>query len=100
MTMTLLNRILTATALVALAVTLGAWLTRAPLTAAPAAMPVKIAPEPISAPPPPMPEVATTTIEVPVEVEVAAAEPPAGKPAESKPQPTCQPRRRGMFRRR
>ena len=33
----LLNRVITAAALVALAVTLGVWLTRSPLTAAPAA---------------------------------------------------------------
>ena len=41
-------------------------------------------------------------IEVPVEVEIAATEPPTAKPAEQKPEPqsTDQPRRRGLFRRR
>ena len=53
MKLDLLNRAFTAAALVALAVTLGVWLTRSPLTAAPAAAPVKIAPEPTLAPPPP-----------------------------------------------
>ena len=99
----LLNRIITATVLVALAVTLGVWLTRAPLTAAPAAVPAKFAPEPTLAPPPtPVPPVTMpTTIDVPVEVEVAAAS-PAAKPAEPKPepQPIHPPRRRGLFRRR
>ena len=104
MKLDLLNRTITAVVLVALAITLGVWLTRAPLAAAPAATPVKIAPEPISAPPPVPVEPATTptVIEVPVEVEVAAAaEPLAAKPAEgtSKPRPTYQPRRRGLFRR-
>ena len=100
----LLNRVITAAALVALAVTLGVWLTRSPLTAAPAASPTKIAPEPILAPPPfPVRPAATPTIiEVPVEVEIAATEPPTAKPAEPKPEPqsTDQPRRRGLFRRR
>ena len=43
----LLNRVITAAALVALAVTLGVWLTRSPLTAAPAATtPPTVAPLP------------------------------------------------------
>jgi hypothetical protein len=110
MKLDLLNRVLTAAALVALAVTLGVWLTRAPLTAAPATTPVKIAPEPILAPPPPTPPTVTPTIiEVPVEVEIAAEadEPPAAKPTKEKlAEPTpkskaaCQPDRRGLFRRR
>jgi hypothetical protein len=110
MKLDLLNRVLTAAALVALAVTLGVWLTRAPLTAAPATTPVKIAPEPILAPPPPAPPTVTPTIiEVPVEVEIAAEadEPPAAKPTKEKlAEPTpkskaaCQPGRRGLFRRR
>jgi type IV secretory pathway VirB10-like protein len=101
--MNLLNRILTAAALVALAVTLGVWLTHAPLTAAPDTKPAKIAPEPIPAPPT-KPATTPTVIEVPVEVEIAdATEPPAAKPAEPKapePQPNCQPRRWGLIRRR
>ena len=62
----LLSRLITAAALVALAVSLGVWLTQLPLTAAPAAPPVKIAPEPILAPPPTPPAVNPTTLEVPV----------------------------------
>ena len=97
----LLGRILTAAALVALAITVGVWLVREPLTAAPAAPPVKIAPKPILAPPAPVrPATIPTTIEVPVEVEVAA-EPPAAKLAEPNPEskPTRPPRRLGLFRR-
>lgn len=103
MKLDLLNRAITAIALVALAVTLGVWLTGAPLTIMPAAEPAEIAPEPILAPPPALPTVTPTVIEVPVEVEVAVTnEPPAAKPAEPRPEskPACQPRRRGMFRRR
>jgi len=103
----LVNRVLTAAALVALAVTLGVWFTRPPLTAAPATPPVKIAPEPILAPRPTPPIVAPTTIEVPVEVEIAAStatvpESPTAKPVEPKtvPRPACQPLRRGIFGRR
>ena len=102
MKLDLLNRTITAAALVALAITLGVWLTHAPLTAAPQ----KIAPEPILAPPPVPVRPATmpTIIEVPVEVEIAAtADPsPAATPAEPKPEPksACQPHRRGLFRRR
>ena len=101
----LLNRVITATVLVALAVTLGVWLTRAPLTAAPAAVPVKIAPEPTLAPPPVSIHPATrpTIIEVPVEVEIAApTEPPAARPVEPKPEPRPinPPRPRWLFRRR
>jgi hypothetical protein len=103
MKLDLLNRAITAAALIALAVTLGVWLTRAPLTAAPATTPVKTAPEPTLAPPPPQPTVTPTVIEVPVEVEIAAAaEPPVAKPAEPEAQskPLFQPRHRGLFRRR
>lgn len=102
----LVNLVLTAAALVALAVTLGVWLTRSPLTAAAPATPAKIAPQPILAPPPTPPTVTPTTIEVPVEVEIAAPvtvpEPPAAKPVEpeTEPRPACQPRRRGIFGRR
>ena len=104
----LLNRALTAAALVALAVTLGVWLTRSPLTAAtPAAPVVKPAPaEALATPtlaPLPLPAPATTTTEVQVEVEIAPLPiPPAAKPADPKaePQSNCQPHRRGMFRRR
>jgi hypothetical protein len=108
MKLDLLIRSITAAALVALAITLGVWLTRAPLTTAPAAPSVKIAPEPIPAPAPVRPAttpptVTPTVIEVPIEVEIAAtAEPPTVKPAEPNPEskPTYQPRRRGLFRRR
>ena len=111
----LLNRVITAAALVALAVTLGVWLTRSPLTAAPAATPVppsvkaaEALPEPTLAPLPPP---TATTTEVQVEVEIApaapiAADPPAVKPTEkpadakAEPQSNYQPRRRGLFRRR
>lgn len=106
MRLDLLNRAIIAAALVALAVTLGVWLTRAPLTAAPAASPAKTAPEPILAPPPTpiRPATTPTIIEVPVEVEITAtADPsPAVAPAQPKPEPkpACQARRRGLFRRR
>ncbi len=124
----LLNRAITAAALVALAVTLGVWLTRSPLTAAPAATPPTVTPllppvksirptealpEPTLAPLPPPAGAApsTTTTEVQVEVEIApllippapvAADPPAANPADEKaePQSNCQPRRRGLFLRR
>lgn len=101
MKLDLLNRAITAVALVALAIALGVWLTRTPLAAAPAATPVRIAPEPTLAPPPIFLESAMTptVIEVPVEVEIAA---PAAKPVEPKPepQPVNPPRHRGLFRRR
>jgi hypothetical protein len=105
MKLDLLNRTVTAVTLVALAIALGVWLTRTPLTAAPVATPVRIAPEPTLAPPPISLESAMTptVIEVPVEVEIAApAEPPAAKPVEPKPepQPVNPPRHRGLFRRR
>jgi hypothetical protein len=116
----LLNRVITAAALVALAVTLGVWLTRSPLTAAPAAIPPAATPVPPSVkaaealPEPtlaPLPPPTTTTTEVQLEVEIApaapiAADPPAvkatEKPANGKaePQSSYQPRRRGLFRRR
>jgi len=103
----LVNRVLTAAALVALAVTLGVWLTRSPLTAAAPATPAKIAPQPILAPPPTPPTVTPTTIEVPLDVAITAPvaavpEPPAAKLVEpnTEPRPACQPRRRGIFGRR
>jgi hypothetical protein len=103
MKLDLLNRTITTVALVALAIALGVWLNRTPLAAAPAATPVKIAPEPTLAPPPISLESAMTpaVIEVPVEVEIAT-EPPAAKPVEPKPepQPVNPPRHRGLFRRR
>ena len=113
-----LNRALTAAVLVALAVTLGVWLTRSPLTAAP--LPVAPAPvlptvkpapsEALATPtlaPLPLPAPATTTTEVQVEVEIApllippapvVTDPPAANLAE--PQSNYQPRHRGLFRRR
>ena len=105
----LLNRALIATALVTLAISVGVWLTRAPLTAAPAIPPAKIIPEPTLAPPPPIPPAVTpTTIEVPVKVEIAASAPVLADPPPAvnrigpKPEPRSisQPRRRGPFRRR
>jgi hypothetical protein len=100
----LLSRLITAAALVALAVTLGVWLNRPPLTTAPdAPLPVKTIPEPILAPPPAPSTVTATIIEVPVEVEIAAAtEPPTVTTAQpkSKLKPACPPLRRGLFRRR
>ena len=73
MKLDLLNRTITAVAMVALAIALGVWLTREPLTAAPAAQPpARIAPDPIPAPPPPVrPAVMPTVLEVPIEVEIA-----------------------------
>ncbi len=110
MTLTLVNRTITAAVLMALAVTLGLWLSRAPLTAVPAAAPMKTAPEPTLAPPPPVrPATTPTVLEVPVEVIVAPMPVPADsnnpnvEPAnESKPEPhpAYQPRHRGLFRRR
>ena len=109
MKLDLLNRAITAIALVALAITFGVWLAHAPLAAAPAAVPVKIAPEPVLAPPAPVrPAMTPTIIEVPVEVEIAgspdtlsAATLAVGaddlKPA---PQATHPSRRWGLFRRR
>jgi len=116
----LLNRALTAAALVALAITLGVWLTRSPLTASPApdaapAVPAKThparptTPEPTVAPLPLSPVVTprTVTTEVEISYEIAplpptsvVADPPAAKPAET-PQSNRQPSgRRGWFRRR
>lgn len=101
----LLKRIITATVLVALAVTLGVWLARAPLTTAAPAAPLKIAPEPTPAPPPPVPvRPVTTVIEVPVEVEIAAAAEPPSVATTTEPKPEPKPasllRRRGLFRHR
>jgi len=111
----LLNRALTAAALVALAITLGVWLTRAPLTAAPACpgttpAPVKTPPakpsvlQPASAPVPtlaPLPlghaapvalsQMVTTEVEISCEIaplpatSVVADPPPVAKPAETPP---------------
>ncbi len=100
----LLSRLITAAALVALAVTLGVWLNRPPLTTAPdAPPPVKIITEPILAPPPAPSTVTPAIIEVPVEVEIAAAtEPPTVTSAQPRPKSksACPPHRRGLFRRR
>ena len=111
----LLNRVITAAGLVTLAVTLGVWLSRPPLTAAPPSAPAKAAREPTPAPPPiPSGPPRTATTEVQIEVEIAppasaAADssvtgpaPRAVKPAWPKcePQPRRQSRRRGLFRRR
>jgi hypothetical protein len=98
MKLDILSHTVTAAVLVALAITLGVWLTRAPLTASPPAAPVKIVHEPTLAPPPP-PKVTPTVIEVPVEVEIAATEPPAAE-AKAESRPTYQPRHRDLFRRR
>jgi len=105
MKLDLLTRTITAVALVALAIALGVWLTRAPLAAAPATRPVKIVPEPTLAPlPVPVePTMTPAVIEVPVEVEIVTpADPPAAKPVEPKPdpQPINPPRHRGLFQRR
>ena len=108
----LLNRVITAAALVALAVTLGVWLTRSPLTAAPAATtPPTVAPlpSPVKSSGPPRPCASrhwprcplrplsppTRTTEVQVEVEIApqlippapVVTPPAAKPADAKAEP-------------
>jgi len=125
----LLNRVITAAALVALAVTLGVWLTRSPLTAAPAATtPPTVAPlpppvkcirpaealrEPTLAllPRPAVVTPSTVTTEVQVEVEIApplispapvVTDPPAANPADAKakPQSNYQPHRWGLFLRR
>ncbi len=98
MKLKLFSRVVTAVALVALGITLGIWLNRAPLTAAP----VNTTPEPTLAPPPPH-TIVPTVIEVPVEVEIAdVSERPAAKPAEPKSEsyPTFRPHHRGPFRRR
>jgi hypothetical protein len=98
MKLELFSRIVTAVALVALGITLGIWLSRAPLTAAPVKMPT----EPTLAPSPPH-MVEPTVIEVPVEVEITdMSEPPAAKPAEPKPEsrPAYRPHRRDLIRRR
>ena len=98
----LLSRILTAAVLTAAAVAFGVWLNRPPLAAAPA-ITTEAVPAPTLAPPP-IPAVPAITIDVPVEVEIAAAPPavkPAEKPADPKqPKTNCQPSRRGWFRRR
>ncbi len=110
------NRVITTAALVALAVTLGVWLTRSPLTAAPAAAPPTIAPlpppvksirpaealrEPTLAPVPlPAPTPShTTTTEVELSYEIA---PPSKteKPAETPKANHQSSGRRGWFRRR
>jgi len=92
MKLQLLNRAVTAVALIVLAVVLGVWLTYAPLTATP----MKTAPEPTLAPPPPF---VPTVIEVPIEVEIAdMTELPSVNPAEPK-REAC-PARRGLFHRR
>ena len=110
----LFRRVITAAVLVALAVTLGVWLTRAPLTAAPVPPPVKPAeaiPEPTLAPVLPLKAlsaVAPITIEVPIEVEIAASAPGAADPLPTveaaEPTPKARspywPNRRGLFRRR
>ena len=104
--MKLLSRILTAAVLIALAVTAGVWLARPPLAAA-TGRPTKIIPEPAWAPLPIPAAPKPTIIEARVEAEIAATaapKPPAvkltEKPAETRPQPNCPPRRRGLFRRR
>ena len=95
--MNFLKRVLTAAGLLALAVMLGIWLSRLPLTAPAPSAAVKptlaIPPMPIT------PADAPATIEVPVEVQIGA---PAAKPAEPKPMPRyCgSPHRRGLFGRR
>jgi hypothetical protein len=116
----LLNRVITAAGLVTLAVTLGVWLSRSPLTAAPPSVP-NAAPEPTPAPLPiwsVLPEI--TAIAAQIAVETAplpaasvVADPPPIVPArpraaKSNPaatrsdrQPVSQPcRGRGLFRRR
>lgn len=126
----LLNRTLTAAALVALAIILGVWLTRKPLTAAPAPAPPAVpaipmkptpakhpVPQPTLAPLPLGPAVAATalastvTTEVEVSYEIASppipAAPSAPAVAAPLPTPAAQPQsdcqyyhRRGWFRRR
>jgi len=99
----LLNRVITAAALLALAAALGVWLGRPPVTAAPPAqtdaarveVPAAVAPEPTLAPLPLAVPTKTATTG-PVKVEIT----PAAAPAEADLQRTCQPRRRGLFRRR
>jgi hypothetical protein len=102
----LLSRVLTAAVLIASAVTAGVWLARPPL-AGPVAAPAKIIPEPTWAPLPISAAPKPTIIEARLEAEIAATaapKPPAvkptEKPAETRPQPNCPPRRRGLFRRR
>jgi hypothetical protein len=123
MKLELLDRALTAAALVALAITLGVWLTRKPLTAAPtpepAAAPVAPVkptpakppvPQPTLAPLPLGPAVTTTalsqTITTEAEVSYEIAPPPI-PPASPAPVVVVPPRgdcqyyyRRGWFRRR
>jgi hypothetical protein len=103
----LLTRLITAAGLVALAVTLGVWLSHPSVTAAPDVPPIKITPEPILAPTPAPARVVPATIEVPVQVEISAPaaappESPAAKPSETtaEPRPVCPPCRRGIFGRR
>ena len=130
MKLKLLDRVLTAAVLVALAITLSVWLNRKPLTAAPTpappampAIPTKPTPakppvpQPTLAPLPLGPAVATTalattvTTEVEICYEIASSPIPAAPsaPAVAAPPPTpaAQPRgdcqyyhRRGWFRRR
>jgi protein TonB len=100
---------------VALLLAAGAWLnygTPASGPAAPVVPPVKIAPEPILAPPPVPAKLPPTVLEVPMSCEVAPLPPasaapipkPVAEPVE-KPQPNCQPSacqyyyRRGFLRR-
>lgn len=97
--MNVLNRALTVAALVALAVMLGVWLSRQPLTTAvpPVTVESTLAPSPI-----PVTSVAAPIIvEMPAEAEPATP-PMAAKVAEPKPEPRrgYLPRRRGLFGRR
>ena len=96
--MNVLNRALTVAALVVLAVMLGVWLSRSPLTTT--APPAPVEPT-LALPPIPVTPATPAIIEVPVEVEIATRV-VAAKPAEPKPEPqSCYPpRRRGLFRRR
>jgi hypothetical protein len=93
------NRVIPA-ALIALAVTLGIWLSRSPLTAAPPPVSAKAAPEPTPAPLPiPSGPPKTNTTEARIEVEIVPPAPNAAGP-KCEPQFRCQPRRRCLFRRR
>ena len=88
-----LSRVVTAVVLVALAITLGAWLTHPPVTAAPLVKesPASVpAAEPTLAPPETAPATVGQVIEVQVEAVVA--------PTTAK--PIYYSRRRGLFRRR
>lgn len=106
--MSLPSRVIVSAALIALGVMLGVWLSRPPVTAAaPAPMnsipiktPAEVAPESTLAPLP-LAAAVPASVEGQVEAEIAAAKPSA-KSAEPTPEPhpICQPRRRGLFRRR